>query len=604
MKKKSLSVLLALGLFTSCSVSVNNSDNQVIVPGNILKDNTSGVSKLETNVSSISIVDGQTFQLQVTNTSDSVIYSISSFDSDFISVSNTGLVTCRFAEPNRYQTLDNVVTAKKVTITLSSNQDVFTEVQVQVYTQSQLVLLGEYDVDEKLNTVTLLGLKDKDLTSFVVPSTVTSNGIPFPVEHIASNAFSNNIHLESITLPNSILDIGDNVFYNCEKLTTIQSVTSTGNNNLLPTSLLSIGERAFYNCASLSTITLNDSCTIIGRAAFYNCISLSAFELKSGTKYIEDMTFYNCTALNDFKMVDTVKEIRYAAFKGCINLNKINNNSTFDIMNTETIGGFAFAETGFTSFKIGPALRSIEQTAFIDASEREYIVDENNAMFRRGTGNILQSLDRTIVYFFGHNLNTWGSDSWGTVTEVKAYALYNHNYTPLSTTSSAFSSLANIKTIGDYAFANNNMYIFGGSSNNKLEKIGKGAFMNNSNMSIGTLGSNMTEISDYAFQGCSRLTTLYNFKNSKVTSIGKYAFAGCTSLTTAVSPLPTTVESIGYGAFLNCTSLENIVIPQSTTKVGDLAFYGCNKLTINLANETQADTFDSNWNIDNRPIKY
>lgn len=602
MKKKSLSVLLALGLFTSCSASVNNSNNQVIVPTNILNDNKSSVSKLETNVSSISIVDGQTFQLQVINTSEPVIYSISSFDSDFISVSNTGLITCRFAEPNRYQTLDNVVTAKKVTITLTSNQDVFTEVQVQVYTQSQLALLGDYDVDEILNTVTLLGLKDKDLTSFVVPSTVTSNGVPFPVEHIARNAFSNNMFLESVTLPDSILDIGDNAFYNCEKLATIESATSTGNNNLLPASLISIGERAFYNCTSLSTFTLNNSCTIIGRAAFYNCTSLSAFELKSGTKYIEDMTFYNCTSLNDFKMVDTVKEIRYAAFKGCVNLNKTNNNSTFDTMNTESIGGFAFAGTGFTSFKIGPVLRSIEQTAFIDASEREYLVDENNATFLNFTSsngsNVLFSKDKTIVYFFGHNQSAYSAGDWEKVKEIKAFALYNHNY------KSDFSSLTQLEIIGDYAFANASLAIFNGGNSNSIKSIGKGAFMNNVNLSIVNLGSNMTEISDYAFQGCSRLTTLNNFKTSKVVSIGKYAFAGCTSLNTAVNPLPTTIESIGYGAFLNCTSLENIVIPQSTTKVGDLAFYGCNKLTINLANETQADTFDSNWNIDNRPVNY
>lgn len=599
MKKKSLSVLLALGLFTSCSVNVDNSNNQVIVPGNVLNDNTNSVSKLETNVSSISIVDGQTFQLQVTNTSDPVTYSISSFDSDFISVSNTGLITCRFAEPNRYQTLDDVVTSKKVTITLTSNPDVFTEVQVQVYTTSQLTLLGDYDVDTSLNTVTLLGLKDKNLTSFVIPSTVSSNGIPFPVEHIAKNAFSNNIHLESLTLPNSIQDIGDNAFYNCEKLTTIQNVTSN-TNNVLPTSLLSIGERAFYNCTSLATITLNDLCTSIGRAAFYSCTSLTSFSLPNGTEIIEDMTFYNCTSLNNFVLADTVKEIRYAAFKRCSNLMA---GGTFNIKNTETIGGYAFSETGFYNLYIGANLKSIEQTALIDASVRTFDVVSGNSQFSSNSNHtMLFNISKTIIHFFGReptdNYTIGGSTSWASVVEIKAYALYNHGF------SGTFSTALNVKIIGDYAFANNVLSNFSAGSSNTITSIGKGAFMNNPNMAIANLGSNMTEIPDYAFQGCSRLTTLNNFKTSSITSIGKYAFAGCTSLNTAVNPLPISVESIGYGAFINCSSLASITLHQNITKVNDLAFYGCNNLTINLASKEQADNFDSNWNIDDRPVKY
>ena len=85
----------------------------------------------------------------------------------------------------------------------------------------------------------------------------------------------------------------------------------------------------------------------------------------------------------------------------------------------------------------------------------------------------------------------------------------------------------------------------------------------------------MTSIGNYAFSGCSGLTSV-EIPNS-VTSIGSYAFSGCSSLTSV--EIGNSVTSIGNYAFWKCSGLTSIEIPNSVTSIGDQAFYECSGLT-------------------------
>lgn len=138
---------------------------------------------------------------------------------------------------------------------------------------------------------------------------------------------------------------------------------------------------------------------------------------------------------------------------------------------------------------------------------------------------------------------------------------------------------------------------------------------------------NVTEISSFAFSGCTSLTSV-TIPDS-VTSIGESAFHGCTSLTSATIPkcmaendetlflscekltnviilegaikigyrtfwmcksltsvtIPNSVTSIGKDAFYGCTSLAEINIPDGVTEIGEYAFDGCTSLTeVNIPN--------------------
>lgn len=61
----------------------------------------------------------------------------------------------------------------------------------------------------------------KSVKSFVVPTTITENGITYKVTSIGDNAFKNCKKLTKVTIGENIVTIGKQAFYNCAKLKTV-----------------------------------------------------------------------------------------------------------------------------------------------------------------------------------------------------------------------------------------------------------------------------------------------------------------------------------------------------------------------------------------------
>ena len=110
---------------------------------------------------------------------------------------------------------------------------------------------------------------------------------------------------------------------------------------------------------------------------------------------------------------------------------------------------------------------------------------------------------------------------------------------------------------------------------NSVTSIGQYAFSGCSGLTSVTIPNSVTSIGTHAFYFCTGLTSI-EIPNT-VTSIENYVFAGCTGLTAIT--IPNSVTSIGQYAFSGCSGLTSVEIPSSVTSVGEEAFNYCNNLT-------------------------
>ena len=107
------------------------------------------------------------------------------------------------------------------------------------------------------------------------------------------------------------------------------------------------------------------------------------------------------------------------------------------------------------------------------------------------------------------------------------------------------------------------------------DKLGDYAFYGCSGLTSLTIPSSVTSIGNEAFHGCSGLTSLVI--PSGVTSIGDEAFYGCSGLISLT--IPSSVTRIGWSAFEDCSGLTSLTIPSSVTWISGEAFSGCSGLT-------------------------
>ena len=148
-----------------------------------------------------------------------------------------------------------------------------------------------------------------------------------------------------------------------------------------------------------------------------------------------------------------------------------------------------------------------------------------------------------------------------------------------------------VTSLGDYAF-------FGCSSltsvtiPESVTSIRNYAFYNCSSLTSVTIPEGVTSIGSYAFYNCSGLTSV-TIPNG-VKTIGALAFYNCSGLTSVT--IPNGVKTIGASVFRNCTSLTSVTIPSSVTSIGDSAFSGCSGLiSVTIPSSVTSIGYEAFW---------
>ncbi|MGN0235300.1 MAG: leucine-rich repeat protein [Paludibacteraceae bacterium] len=366
------------------------------------------------------------------------------------------------------------------------------------------------------------------LTTATIPEAITYENTTYSVTSIGNGAFNGCSSLTSITIPNSVTSIGIGAFNGCSSLTSIT----------IPNSVTSIGDQAFYRCSSLTSITIPNSVTSIRESTFIECSALIAIDIPTSVTAIEKYAFEYCTALTSITIPNSVTSMDKGIFQGCSAL------TTAVLPNSLTsIESSVFDYcTSLTSITIPYSVKSIGSRAFRNCSSLTSLTIPNSvtSVGSRAFEDCSNIQSLTIGSF----LTSIGERAFDGCSSLISLAVESGN--------TVYDSRDNCNAIIE---TETNTLILGCQST--------------------TIPNTVTSIGNYAFDGCSSLTSIL-IPNS-VTSIGLYAFGRCSALTSIT--IPNSVTSIGNDAFSGCSSLSSVTIPESVTSIGEYAFRSCSSIT-------------------------
>ena len=339
---------------------------------------------------------------------------------------------------------------------------------------------------------------------------------------------SNCPSLETVTLPSTLLWIGEYSFDACSRLKEI----------IIPEGVKIMGQYTFQGCQSLKKAslpsTLTDSFTYDGctfPSSYYNgnnfagCTNLEEVILQEGLTLLYSYMFYGATSIKHITLPSTLKSIN-SAFNGCSGLLELElPDGLIQLGNMDNC-------SSLKSLVIPEGVTEVG--SFYDCTQLESVT-------------LPSELAGWLPNFKG-------------CSNLKSITIPD-NITGINRQN--FSGCNSLKTVNI-------------SASSKLEEIKEEAFQRTPVTEI-HLPESVKKLGRYAFAYCTQLTHVTLPKNNTAFQIDLFAFMNCPALESI--NLPTSLTSIPQDAFSGCTSLKEVTLPGALTELGHQAFKGCTQLS-------------------------
>lgn len=326
--------------------------------------------------------------------------------------------------------------------------------------------------------------------------------------------YANNARLISISLPNSITEIGEMCFLQQDLLPSIE----------LPECLKEIKEKTFSGCYGLTEVLLPTNVEKIGRQAFGHC-PIKSIEFPSALVEIGEEAFASCE-LSEVVLPDNVTTLGKGVFTGCHSLEKIVFSKGMKAIPEDACG---YCEQ-LVDVSIPEGISAVGLGAFYECTRLSHVTFPESVV------------DLGAQIFYSSGIASFEFPKSMTVIPQGMFGECDY-LTEITIPST-------------------------------ITTIGGGAFRYCDNLSVVNIAESVTRIEGSAFDYCKSLKEI--ILPAQLNFIGERAFGDCDSLEKI--EIPSKVNKIEEYAFANCDLLKEIIIPHETAIVGQYMLSGCPNL--------------------------